>query len=1390
MSYGYLKKSGTKKWQRNLAIAITAGLLAGGYAYDANAAEYNKGLVGRLEDNKVISGVVSGTESDLTYTFNGDNTVKVYNDTAFAIKGKKNVTINTGGVLTLGGTSGTANMDGVTGLSVGAGSNVVVNGKLNINSHGSNWRASGITVSGNSKEFSGNLVINGDVSIRDKSVAGEWGLTTENIHGGLGPGGSGNSTAPDYTGARWAPGGLTAGLYGNMEIKGNVDLAVKGSAVLTDPQYQAKGMSEYDSAVITLNGGNINIETPESNEETYYALANYGGTINVNVSKDGAVNDKDVTIKGNIITMKEDSHGSGGEFFYRDGRTNIALTTDKSSWTGVIDNTGSNQAGEVNLHIQNGADWVHQSMSKTNGMQVNNMPEPSNGHYGSYDGVSYVNKYVGGTSADKAGHIFQNDTADINIKDYSGHTTIVYKHENDGSKASDFKAGDVVIGKAAQGSAITVATDSKGIAMDNYNNISSVLNNLAGKLTYQAYVSGERNLNGKVQIASGLTTGSFVAAPSDVTGNIIFSSSDGKGSLDPDSIAKPVVKDFTTAITGNAEKDKEYAENGIIQEDGSYKFTEDSKITVKDTKNAIDGGNVSNLNIDAEGKELTIENISASGSNASGIYNMIGWGAKEDDNINITASKTNITVKNDSNAYGIYTAGSYNDTNNNKVNVNIKGDTNIQSEGKGYALGVYANFGGHVNIDGNLTMKAEDGGFGIKNTQNGGQTYDKAYFNTIGIYASGQKDSKQNVHKSSVTVTGDVDLAVDGTGILANQNGATVDIEGGGTIKVNDKPAKFNGTDKDEIHYAIAASLGTVNMNVQKDEAGNVTGAGDKTVKVYGNLGVDRTAFNENDSAKNTEINLGLNTSDSVLHGVVVNNITESDKVNGYTGGVNLYMGNGATWINEAYGTAISREDDGVGGTEVVDFNGSKVNNFVGGKDADSAAYIIQKDKNDLNIENYSGNAVIVYEHVNDGSKVEDYVVDSKDGSVQAGNVVIGKAAENSNVVLSTDSKGISVDSTASVEKTFEALAQKLTYTDAANNDNLKGSLQIASGLTSSSLSYKIGDLEFAKDDNGVAHYVSGSIKDGDIQFGRESEIMRGVRSAIASNALSWRDTAADLYKGRVALQDGETEGVWATAYGGQTEFDASNINLQGNYWAGKVGYDKALSNGWTVGASFDYLDGEADYTMGGQSENTLYGFGLYGSKALKDNAYFDFAVKVGHVKGDFSAKNELSREVKGDYSTTGYGISAQYGKRFGDVEKGYFEPQLQFTWARLGDSDFTAHESDGAALEVSQDAFDSFVGRVGIEAGQKTNHGHVYARLSLAHEFAGDADSHFFAPSETANGVKTVNTDLGGTWSELTVGGTYNISKCSNFYADITRTLTGDYEHEWKLNAGLEFNF
>lgn len=81
------------------------------------------------------------------------------------------------------------------------------------------------------------------------------------------------------------PAGIDLQMVGGsiIDIKGDVDLAVAGTVIRVDPYYSKTSIADYDLATVNLNGGTSNIETPESTDETYYALANYGGTINVNI---------------------------------------------------------------------------------------------------------------------------------------------------------------------------------------------------------------------------------------------------------------------------------------------------------------------------------------------------------------------------------------------------------------------------------------------------------------------------------------------------------------------------------------------------------------------------------------------------------------------------------------------------------------------------------------------------------------------------------------------------------------------------------------------------------------------------------------------------------------------------------------------------------------------------------------------------------------------------------------------------------------------------------------------------------------------------------------------------------------------------------------------------
>ena len=2234
---------GKRSWHKKLAVAVTAGLMSGMYIPGVFAAEYNRNDTGISVDFKgtsdadwlgsnIVSVDKDGKQINVKYSFDGDNSFNITGTTdatVISIIDDPNVVIDVanGGTLKLNSSASVSGSNAsAAGLSIAVeevGANVTVNGNLDIAAHSNSAFASGISmgISGTGEGGEAHLTINGDVTMRNKdNPDSPWGVTAKNIHGGLGPDGWAGDDGfggADYTGARWAPGGISLGSgHGStIDINGNVDLAVAGSAVVTNNYYADEKITDNRKlGIINLNGGNVTIDTPESTTETYYALANYGGTINVNMDGDQA-GANDVNITGNIISMKEDN-GSGRPYFYADGQINLALATANSSWTGVIDNSGVAQAGEVNLYLQNGASWQHESLSKTNGMQVENMPTPSNDHYGIYDNVSHVSSLNGGSDVAHAGYIMQKDSAKIAVDNYSGHTVVVYEHENDGDSTSDYKAGDLIIKKAAAASGITLSTNNSGITMSDSDLVSRVLNTLAGKLTYSAFVTGETNLSGKVQIADGLTSSSAAMK----VGNITFNEATGKGGYVSEEQPEQPKTDFTTAITGVEATDTEYADAGIIQEDGSYKFMKDSSITMTDGTSAIDvKGDVV---IDAAGSSLTLKTdgsnnvygISQSSGNAAkitadtinidvtsasraegihlmgsskeqaadvelngdvnvnvsgvgytlGVYaagnstlnvngNMTMKGSGEDKwgiddagagygyygssalyagsnyviqkggTINVNGSvdlvvngngafangggsainidggsieinserqlyaliaqsgyinmnmndagdgagsnKVNIkgnvgvmngsvnsnepckdsiinlglstkdstwtgvidnnftenqvadgwtgtvnlymsngatwtneaygktdrkfsgsTVENfvggasvdkagnifqkDSNAltfnnysgytniyyahdnagtaaedykagdtivkhaatgsgislitdnsgitisdkdqvnsvlnalagkltYSAYTSGEKNlagkvqiadgltsssvamkvgnitfdettgkggyvseeqpeqpktdfttaitgveatdteyadagiiqedgsykfaadtniivdagttvkvntgikDTNGglvidaanhelnlainstagtltgiagvndtvitaDKVNINVKnltnraqgisgggtinGDVNINVHGVGYALGTYVEGSSVLTINGNLTMKGEDGSWGVVNP-NGGSAYQVNGIYAGALYGSG----------SAVNVNGDVDLAINGTGVHANCGGAVINLNGGGNILIN--------KEHKSAHYSLAAENGTINMNVEKDGEGNVTGAGDKAVNISGNLGLLNGAVHSNDPTKISYINLGLTTSDSILNGVIVNTFTEANKEKGYDGQANIYLQNGATWNNEAYGKTSSKftgstvenfvggstaakagnifqkdsnaltfnnysgytniyyahdnagtaaedykagdtivktaaADSGItlitdnsgitisdkdqvnsvlnalagkltysaytggeknltgkvqiadgltsssatlkvgditfdnttgkgnygqGGGEPVEpepgisfggsitgdtakdkvyvdagvtedgrtyeftseegivsiktgdkpaidsddkdfvvnavglelradggiqvknsanvtvevdklqihkaegkavyvygsnldvngqvdisavsdavvsegkitrlqgvmeritqsdvnidggkikvesgnalsakggkikvnvdsegkalnnevmidgnitaeaigsqnptggtvdlaltteksywngtvntdsrskfnltlqngaswtnesaetvksvgaFTGSTVENFVGGASADKAGNIFQKDSNNLTFNNYSGYTNIYYAHDNAGAAAEDY---------KAGDTIVKNAAEGSGMSLITDNSNIDMKSTEAIETTLSALAQKLTYEAYKEGEkNLTGKVQIADGLTSSSAALQTGDIEFAAD--GKGGYVDGSLTPGaegdnpggDVEIGNyESDIMKGARSAMMTSMLSWRDNAADIYSRGSAVRDGAEEGAWARSFGGKAKYDGSSTSMENSYWAGQVGYDRMLANGWTLGAAIDYRDGNATYLNGGKGDNKLYSFGIYASKELGDNAYLDMAVKAGKVENEYSVYNIIGQKLDGDYSTRGYSVSAQYSKRFGEETKGYVEPQLQLTWSRLDSESYTTH-SGSNVMNIRQDAFNSFVGRIGVQTGVETERGGLFAKLSVVHEFSGDVEGSYNAND---GGLKTTKYDLGGTWSELTLGGSYKLSKCSNFYADITRSLSGDYQHQWKLNAGLNFSF
>lgn len=1271
---------------------------------------------------------------------------------------------------------------------------------------------------------------------------------------------------------------------------------------------------------IYFRGGNIEIN--KDNTKGYYALLAECATTTMNMERDEnkvpvRAGSAKVTIKGNVGASAGAINVAEPEPYTR---VNLGLATPDSSWTGVAYNAfkdegndagGKKFFGEINLWLQNGASWTNEAWG-----------EPPDAYFGEDFSESHLKRLVGGESADKAGHIFQKpgedeDSEGINIRvdDYKGFTNVYYGHKDE--KPTDILGGTFTVTKAQPGSGITLITDSKGLNVDSSkatdkNLASATLNALANKLFYTAYKNGETNLAGKVEIAEGLTSSSLSKRMEDIT----FKESNGQGQYlytpASDIPEEQTETAFTDTITGVKAKDMKYVNTGVRKEDGTYKFTKDSEITVAAGGPAVKVEE--DVIIRADGKTLKMKTVEGSGT----VYGINQSTAKKAE---ITAKNLDVEVTSTSRAEGIHMANSNAAI---RPEMTINGNVNLKVSGTANTLGAYIQGNSRLTVNGNVTADVDghNGGFsyygatGLYSTSNMGpnsidedaviqptkdnyKTGDRVTnvlaavdaheendviihagthalqlqsAHTIGspagIYAGSGKNvtitagkvnvitaglpggnsitnaiwldapktgsgritihapvniamtgglggngiaiQKTNrwgessyeaaasskiiingnvnikgadntvwgipvnyenvysrfnnagilasVNDSEVQVNGNINFDVYGNGITVNAAGSKVSV-GGGQITV---PSGMNYG-----YYTLGAYQGTINVNT--GIGGNTPGTAD--VNLNGDIFVLPTGT----------VNAAFTTANSRLHGIVDNG-----------GTVNMWLRNGATWTNEARNTRYGEDNEDTGSN-----GASRITHFYGGNTAAAAGIINQKSDKAITIDHYSGNTT-----VNFGTLT------------QNGNgVTISAASANSGITMSGDRSGLGET------EAMERLAGKLTYTAYTSGErNLDGTVKLNEGLTARSVA-RTGRIDF----NGAtgkgrlgelsksplmmkmmavpsalrtsAVSPAGGLIPTSLPGGvayilgdRETMMMRGAKSAMTTSMLSWRSGMTDMNQRLGDLRLGASSGMWARTYGGKVKYDKDKTNLSDSFWGAQVGADHKLGSGWHIGGAFDYNDGNAKYDFGGKGDPKLYVGSVYGTKVFDDGQYVDIVGKIGRAENDYTVYNAEGRKLDGDYHATGYGLSVEYGKRFGTAA-GYVEPQIQLLFSRLGSADYdAASDFDGdKKMHVHQDSMSSFIGRLGIAAGRATEKGSLYAKASILHEFKGDTAATFSAEGEDTSRVEQ---DFGDTWAELTLGGVYRLNRSNLFYANVTRGFGGDYKMEWKVNAGLRFAF
>lgn len=1222
----YIMKLSQKKWKSLISGVLLAASASSFLIAPVYAADYSKPLIGTLKkDSEILSpdgNTVTENDGKLIYDFQGkDHTFTITNKDGITAR-KDSVYNNVGadgsyGTLHIYQTNDKSNAwAGVNGFTANKGT-IIVNSNLDITAT-SEYSSVGIAAANK-----GNLIINGNVKMRTDNAEKPWGIITDNVHGNVGPGGA-TSMGGDanYTGARWQPAGISVDYTrGDVTINGDVDLAVRGTAVKTDA-YQADGdVASYDLATISLLGNSIRIDTPYREEnyvegfgkfiEPYYALASYGGTINVNVKNQEAQNGE-VKMVGNVLAMKA-SEEAEKALVYRDGRLNIGLTTQDSSWKGVIDNAGTAKAGEVNLWLQNGAQWIYENASRKDGLDASNLADYSRPYYEKYDGISHLSSLVGGKDKASAGIIKVNDSDPIHIANAEGVTKVWYEHDD--ATPSTIIGGDVKVLNAKTGTEMMLYTGNNGISKGfaegdtaaEKNNVSEVLNSLAHKLWYMA---GDSNLAGSVSIAEGLTASSVTMK----TGNITFAEG-GQGFYDytPE-------KDDKTYATGPIVKSENIGEtresdiNGVV----SVNVTEAQDSVASSAPSAMyaAGEAESPLVVDLQGHTLKLNANNQTANYVSTVYVDANKSMEIKDSKGNGVLKVSAGLGADGNTdtkakyvYGIRVGEGGNLTANTDVEID-----GVKSGSTQRAYGVYVSTKGNVVFEKDLS---------IKNVYTG----NKVGPNTAGIYADSSSSADAPVN---ITVKGNLDIEnVLGSAIRV-LNSSTVSTAGA-TIKAADMS---NGTDYSQ-YFALQANKGTINLNTGEGITAGV---------------LDVTGDMKLTDNKASVINVNM-TKGSQWTGAVSN--IPGSTYNAPDGHFNLTMAEGSVWKHET-GRSVD--------TLKTTFAGSNVSKL------DGSGVIYQNSDKGITVYDYSGDTTVVYGHDAENPL-----------TINGGNFTVKTAAAGSKITLVTDNQGITAGFEASdtaaeknnVKEVLNKLANKLFYTG-YKDANLAGVVKIADGLTASSVSASVkasGDITFSDGSNGTKtagqgfydytpeedkpDYKTGAItKSENISLNREVDDKDVAHIHVTESNAGNNKFASAIYAGEetspskpmtvnmsgkgLALNVAQTGGQAAAIYAG------ANTYIKVINPSAEQKLSITANNTDTRGSHGVYADGNAHLNISGPVEITdivtkgdsATGINIQGQKS---EINIDGSLTISNVKGTRErgkGMNAAGIQVTGDTST------------------------------------------------------------------------------------------------------------------------------------------------------------
>ena len=269
----------------------------------------------------------------------------------------------------------------------------------------------------------------------------------------------------------------------------------------------------HSAFATSKNGGTITLKKGvyySGSVNTPVALAQ-GGTINIGVNdQEGQFSGDEIFVQGDVIVKNDPIHSS---------TINIGIDGEESNWSGLAFNLADEndrKYNHINVFLGERGAWELLYQGGLDGTNLDSSTMPSR-----------VHRLVGSTNRNFQNMVEQNEHNKLYIDKLEGHVNFIYDPNDEyadtedpeytpptttynGLTADSFWGGDIHITSAAPNAGAHLYTSRKGLDLSTEDNVNKVLDNLAHKVYYHNYVTGERNLEGTVAIASeGAESGRF-----------------------------------------------------------------------------------------------------------------------------------------------------------------------------------------------------------------------------------------------------------------------------------------------------------------------------------------------------------------------------------------------------------------------------------------------------------------------------------------------------------------------------------------------------------------------------------------------------------------------------------------------------------------------------------------------------------------------------------------------------------------------------------------------------------------------------------------------------------------------------------------------------------------